>query len=176
MLFGACLAAAATVQADVRMNANRHSNISFDGNAVVIAADDDSEARVTSAGDLIIRGKTLTVTAEQRKLLQQYYGGLRDIENRGLAIGEHAVHMVGGMLGGLVEALFDNDDDADLDRRMREKAEPLKEEARALCKDVQTERTVQDEIAGEIPAFKPYAVINTESDHDCHIDNHDIEV
>ena len=174
LLVGFLIAAAA--QADVRVDSGRHSNISFRGDDVVISAADDSEARVTPAGDLYIQGKPVTVSAAQRRLLQEYYGGLKDIERRGLAIGEHAVDMVGSMLGTLVTTLITDGDEKELDRKMKDKAEPLKDEARALCKDVQTERAVQDQIAGEIPAFKPYAVIDTESEHDCHVDDNHIEV
>lgn len=174
LLIGFLIAAAA--QADVRVDAARHSNITFRGDDVVISAADDSEARVTPAGDLYIRDKAVAVDAEQRRLLRQYYGGLKDIEQRGLAIGEHAVNMVGSMLGTLVTSLLVDGDDKDLDHRMKDKAEPLKDEARALCKDVQAERAVQDKISGEIPAFRPYAVIDTDSEHDCHVDDNHIEV
>ena len=176
MFVTACLALAATAQADVRVQSSRHSNIDFRADDLVITNGADDEARIAPAGDLVIAGKTVAVNAGQRKLLQQYYGGMRDIEHHGLAIGEHALDMVGGMLGTLLTAVLSGDEDKDLDRKMHEKAEPLKDEARALCKDVKDERTLQDKIAGEIPAFKPYAVIDKDSEHDCHIDGDDIEV
>ena len=176
MFVTACLALAATAQADVRVESNRHSNIGFESSDLVITNADDDEARITLAGDLVIAGKTVAINASQRKLLQQYYGGMRDIEHRGLAIGEHALDMVGGMLGTLLTAVLSGDEDKDLDRKMHDKAAPLKDEARALCKDVKDERTLQDKIAGEIPAFRPYAVMDKDSDHDCHIDDNDIEV
>ena len=171
----ACLVLTAGARADVRVMSNQDSSITFQGEDVVITARDDSEARITPEGDLTIQGKTVNVTSGQRKLLQQYTDGIRDIRKKGQAMGEHAVDMVGGMLGTLVADLFSSDQGSDIDHDMKAKAEPLKDEARALCKDVRVERDLQDRIAGQIPAFKPYAVIDTDSDHDCHIDDNDSE-
>jgi hypothetical protein len=176
-LFGAaCLALAATVQADIRVESSRHSNIDFQANDLVITNRADDEARISPAGDLVIAGKAVAINPGQRKLLQQYYGGMRDIEHQGLAIGEHALDMVGGMLGTLLTAVLSGDEDKDVDKKMKEKTTPLKDEARALCRDVRDERVLQDKIAGEIPAFKPYAIMDADSEHDCHIDDNDIEV
>lgn len=176
LFLGACLAFTAAAVADVRIESSRHSSIDFEANDLVITDSADDEARISPAGDLSIAGKPVTVTADQRKLLQQYYGGMRDIEHRGLAIGERALDMVGGMLGTLLSGVLSGDEDKDIDRKMREQADPLKDEARALCKDVKDEHALQDKIAGEIPAFKPYAVMDTGSGHDCHTDDSDIEV
>ena len=176
MLLGAGLALAAAAEADVRIQSGRDSNIAFQSNDLVITNSANDEARISPTGDLVVAGKAMTVTAGQRKLLQQYYGGMRDIEYRGLAIGEHALGMVGGMLGTLLSAILSGDEDKDLDRKMRENAGPLKDEARALCKDVRDERALQDKIAAEVPAFRPYAVMDAESEHDCHIDDNDTEV
>jgi hypothetical protein len=57
---------------------------------------------------------------------------------------------------------------------MKAKAEPLKEEARALCKDVKSEKQVQDAIASSLPAFQPYAVIEPHPEHSCHIDGDEV--
>ncbi len=173
----ACLAlASATAYADVRVNAAHHvhSDIGFSGEDVVITADDDSEARITPAGDLFIRGKAVDVNDAQRQLLLRYSHGIRDIEMRGLHIGESAVNMVGGMLGTLVAEALGGADDQEIERQANAKAEPIKQQARALCKDVQAERQVQEQLSAQLPAFKPYAVIDTDSEHDCHIDDREV--
>lgn len=151
------------------------NNINIVDGDVIITASDGSEARVTPDGDLSIRGKHVSVSSDQRKLLRHYAGGIRDIQERGIEIGEHAVSMVGSMLGTLVSGMFD-EDRGDLDQEMRAKAEPLKEEGRALCKDVKTEKKLQDQIVATLPAFQPYAVIDPHPEHDCHVDDNDIEV
>ncbi|MFI4927973.1 MAG: DUF2884 family protein [Burkholderiales bacterium] len=191
LLFGAaCLTAGSAALSDARTAAYAHGDdddthvqvmyhdkIDIRDGDVLISADDGSVARISPLGDLSIRGKTVAVTPSQRQLLQRYTAGIRNIQDRGVAIGQHAVQMVGGMLGTLVSSMFedgDMDDHEDLDQRMKAKAEPLKEEARALCKDVKGEKQVQDAIAASLPAFQPYAVIEPHPEHSCHIDGEEV--
>jgi hypothetical protein len=162
---------------DLHISSHHVDGVHMRGQDVVITARDGSEAIVTPAGDLYIDDRTVAVTADQRKLLSRYTAGIRNIESRGLQIGRDALHMVGGIMGVVVADLFSDGDDKDqIDHDARVAAEPLKREARALCKDVQAERKVQSAIVAQLPAFQPYAVIDTKSDHDCHVDDNDIEI
>ena len=191
LIGAACIAAMGTALADARtaaynepgdfhvgIDVDGDSQIHMDGEDVVITAHDGSKARITPAGGLSIGGKTVAVDDGQRKLLRRYCLGIHNIEARGMQMGRDALHMVGGIMGTVVADLFtgggDNDDK--IDRDAKRQAEPLKQEARALCKDVQTERQVQGTIVAQLPAFQPYAVIDTRSDNDCHVDDKDIEV
>jgi len=196
LLGAACLLSVDTALADARTAAYAHpaaytesgdgidihvdsddDNVTLSGDDVVITAKDGSEARVTPAGDLTIRDRPVAVDDYTRKLLRSYVLGIHDIRDRGMQIGRSAVAMVGGMLGTLVADLVSGDggdDHGQIDRDMRAKAEPLKQQARALCKDVQAERQVQAAIVAKLPAFRPYAVINTKSEHDCHVDDTEV--
>jgi len=42
-----------------------------------------------------------------------------------------------------------------------------------LCSEVQQERAVQERLTAELPEFRPYAVIDTDPQDDCHIDDND---
>lgn len=178
-LAGAVAITALAARADVRVDAFGHTDsdgidIVMHGDDVVIVARDDSEARITPAGDLSIRDKRVAVTAGQRQLLRQYSQGIVEIEHKGMEIGRQAVAMVGGMVGTLVtDLLTDDDGDKKLDADMNRKAEPLDQAATEICKDVKAQKLLQDEIAVEIPAFKPYAVIHKDTDEDCHTDHHE---
>lgn len=182
LLIGALAGAAAltvlAARADVRMDAFHHTDsdgvdIVMRGADVVITARDDSEARITPDGDLSIRDRRVPVTGEQRRLLRQYSQGIVDIEHQGMEIGRQAVAMVGGMVGTLVSDLLEDDGDKKLDADMNRKAEPLDQAATEICKEVNAQKVLQDEIAAEIPAFKPYAVIHKDADEDCHADHHE---
>ena len=191
LIGAACITAMGTALADARtaaynepgdihvgIDVDSDSRIHMDGDDVVIRARDGSEARISPDGDLDIDGKPVAVNGDERKLLRRYHLGIRNIEARGMQIGRDALHLVGGIVGTVVADLFTygSDDDKQIDRDAERQAEPLKQEARALCKDVQAERQVQGAIVSQLPAFKPYAVIDTKSDHDCHVDDNDIEV
>jgi len=160
----------AGAHADVRINSVNSTDVYLRGQDVVITADDGSEALITPAGDLRIRGRQVAVTGNERVLLKKYSAGILDIQEHGMRIGEHALNMVGGMVGTLVTDLMDGGDDKQMDRDMKAKAEPLKDEARALCADVRIQRQLQQQLVSELPAFRPYAVIDTDSDDDCHVD------
>lgn len=162
--------------ADVRINSVdadniAGSNIELRGGDVVITASDRSEARITPTGDLLIREKPVPVTGQERGLLKQYSAGIHDIQQHGLEIGQRAVSMVGGMVGTIVADLLTSGDDKQMDRDMKARAEPLKQEARELCDSVRSVKRVQQTLVGELPAFKPYAVIDTDDENDCHVDN-----
>ena len=193
VLGAGCLVAASVALADARTDAyhdddsgadfnvhvldgHHHTSVRMDGDEVVITARDHSEARVARSGDLYINDKQVAVNADERKLLSRYNTGVRDIETRGMQIGRDALHMVGGIMSVVVADLFSDDADGRIDRDARRVAEPIKQEALALCKDVQAERQLQAAIAAALPAFQPYAVIDTKPDHDCHVDDDDIEV
>lgn len=171
----ACLAAPAA-QADVRLDSGRHhhTGVRLDGDDVLIRAQDRSEARVTPAGDLYIGDRQVGVTAPQRKLLVQYNAGIHDIEHRGLEIGRSAITLVGGIIGPLVTAALAGEDDDEIEARARASAEPLKQQGRELCKVAKAEYRLQEEIAEQLPAFRPYTVMDDDSDDDCNIDDDEV--
>ena len=191
LIGAACIVAAGSALADARtaaynepgdfhvgINVLGDSRISLDGDDVVIKARDGSLARITAAGDLSIEGKTVAVNDGERKLLRRYHLGIHSIEDRGMQIGRDAMHLAGGVIGTVMADLFSAGevDDKQIDRDAERQAEPIKQEARALCKDVQSERQLQSALVAQLPAFQPYAVIHSDSDHDCHVDDNDIEV
>ncbi len=158
--------------ADVRLNNVNSTDIYLRGEDVVITARDMSEALITPDGEFRIDGKPVALTGNQRTLLKKYSAGILDIQERGVRIGQHAVDMVGGMVGTLVSDLMSSDsDDAKLDKDMKAKAEPLKDEARELCTDVKIQKQLQQQIVAALPAFRPYAVIDTDSENNCHVDD-----
>lgn len=161
----------ASAGADVRIDSVNGDDIALRGDDVIITAGDSSEARVTPAGDLLIQEKRVAVTSRERGQLKQYAAAVHDIQQRGIEIGKHAVDMVGGMVGMLVTDLLTASDDKQMDRDMRMKAEPIKNEARALCNSVKSVKQLQETIADELPEFRPYAVIDTDSGNDCHVDD-----
>lgn len=153
------------------------SGIRIDGDDVVIRAKDGSHARIKVDGSLYIDDKPVAVNDGERKLLIRYRVGIHDIRDRGMQIGRDAVHLASDVIGSVLAGLFSGDiGDKRIDGDEERKAEPLKQEARALCKDVKGEIKLQSELVAELPAFQPYAVIHTDSDHDCRVDNDDVAV
>jgi len=168
LLAALCLMAAATAQADVRINTHDNGRIDIEGTDIVITADDDSRAEIDPAGDLKIGGKDVPVTDAQRQLLVQYSQNLHDMEKRSEAAEGQAWRMAPGILGTALRDLFTGASDKQLDHDTGEAAKPLKEKFLELCDDVKAERKVQDQISDALPAFKPYAVIHEDdTEHNC---------
>ncbi|HSC48110.1 MAG TPA: hypothetical protein VLG68_08485 [Gammaproteobacteria bacterium] len=172
LLAALCLLAAATAQADVRINTHDKGRIDIEGVDIVITADDGSRAEIDPAGDLKIRGMDVPVTDAERQLLMQYAQNLRDMEKRGQAADWKAWRMAPGILATALGDLFTGANGKQIDHDANEAAQPLKEEFLKLCDDVKAERSVQDQISEALPAFKPYAVIHEhDTENDCHADD-----
>src|SRR5579863_6590698 len=108
---GGLALAALSVNADVRIDGSQHGQINIHGTDVIITADDDSQARITTAGDLSIRGKAVSLSAAQRSMLQQYSANMREIERRGMDIGAHATELATGIVGAVFADLMTGDTD-----------------------------------------------------------------
>ena len=166
------LLAAATAQADVRIDTHGNGRIAIHGADIVITAADHSQAEIDPAGDLNIRGKDVPVTDAERQLLVQYSQNLRDMEQRGKAADRQAWQMAPGILRAALADLFTGASDKQINDDANKAAEPLKQEFLKLCDSAEAERKIQDQISDALPAFKPYAVIRAQdTENNCHTDD-----
>jgi hypothetical protein len=156
----------AHLQGDMAMD-DSAIHIDRENGDVIVTARDHTQAHITRAGILIIDGKNVAVTSQQRSLLLKYADGIDNIERQGMQVGTQAVNMVGDFVGILVSDLLTDTDKNQMDRDVKARAEPLKTAARSLCESVKAQRRLQDDIIDEIPAFKPYAVLDQDN---CHVD------
>ncbi|HEY3859141.1 MAG TPA: hypothetical protein VGM47_05950 [Gammaproteobacteria bacterium] len=166
------LLGAMSARAEVLIDSHTDAHIKVSGADVIITAKDDSQARITAAGNLSIGGRPVMVSAGQRQLLQKYSSGIFDMEHRGTQIGTQSLFtMVGGM-GMVVAALLTGEDEKQMNADLDAKVAPLEDEGRALCKVFKSQIVLQDEISTSLPAFKPYAVIeDDDGKNNCHIDD-----
>lgn len=171
LLAALCLLAAASAQADVRINTHGNGHIAIEGTDIVITAEDASRAEIGPAGELKIRGKDVPVTDAQRQLLTQYSQNLRDMEKQGDAAEGKAWRVAPSILGAALSDLLTGASDAQFDQDTKQAAAPLKHEFLKLCDSVKAERTLQDQISDALPAFKPYAVIHEQdTENNCRAD------
>jgi hypothetical protein len=174
LLTALCLLAAASAQADVRIDTHDKGRIHLKGTDILITAADGSLAEVGPAGDLNIRGKGVPVTDAQRRLLLQYSKNLLDMEKHSDAAEQRAWRMAPGILGTALEDIFSGASEKQFDHDTDEAAKPLKAEFLELCDDVKAERMVQDQISDALASFRPYAVISEhDTENNCHADDKD---
>ena len=140
LLAGTCLmfAAAFSADADVRIAATRNGNITFQGDDVVITADDGSRARISPEGDLTLAGKPVAVDDGQRRLLQQYSDGAHELVRHGMKLGTAGAQLAVDIVGAVFSGLLAGDDDKEIERRTKASTAGFKAKARVLCDDMQS--------------------------------------
>ena len=153
----------------VLMDDNGHG-IHIDGQTVVIENRDGDDARISNSGNLTVNGKTVAVSASQKRLLQRYNQTVKDIRTKGIDLGAHAASFAMTVAGDAIAALFSGASEEEIDRHAKAEADKFKLQALPLCKDVQTLKQIQDQLVAGIPAFQPFDVIEAKDAEDCERD------
>ena len=141
-------------------------HISIHDAGIAVHARNASDAMITSAGDLSIGGKVLTLTPEQRDLFKQYYAQVMALRDDGIATGKAGAEMAGQAIGTVASGLAHGNPDS-IGPAIDAKAKWIESKAMAVCNDVEALRAKQTAIARALPAFKPYATIEANEVTDC---------
>lgn len=168
-LFAAMLAACMDGgNPDTTNSAFQHISIADNGD-VIAHATDGSDARITAAGDLSIRGKNVVVTPTQRELLQGYHAdaiGLRkDAVATGKAGVETGMHALDAVAKGLASGSADS-----IDSEVNSRANKVDALAHAVCQDLARLYSDQGQVTAAIPTFSPYATIESHKVSECRSD------
>jgi len=143
--------------------------IDIDGDEVVITAEDDSEATISSDGKLEIEGRRIVIAARDRQALARSNAALHRIEERAIEIGFQGAGLAVSALGEAVVAIATGDGHR-AERRVEARADRIKDNARELCEELRDVERLQDTLAARLPAFRPFAVIDLDAD-DCRVDD-----
>lgn len=128
----------------------------------------DSRPRgeITPQGDLLIDGRQVEITPEQRQMLLQYREEVLGVAEAGMALGIAGAELGGKALGGVAGAIFGGKDAGqEFEARMKAEGERLAAEGRRICTHLRPMLQTQQQLAEALPAFKPYATM-TQSDID----------
>lgn len=128
-----------------------------------------TNAEITPKGDLLIDGKAVTITPEQRQLLINHRELLVKIAISGVEIGLKGVDLAGEAIGETVKGIFSGDTKS-IEKKVEAKAEKIEESARTLCDQLPLLRASQEKLGASLPEFKPYATMTTKDTIDCHTD------
>lgn len=150
---------------------NGQHGIHIENGEVVIESEDGrNEARITAAGALIIDGKSVPVTDQQKVKLLEYSGTVKDMETQGMKLGMDAAGFALDVVGDVFAALLSGEDENSIDKEANARAKKFKQRALPICKDVQTLKRLQDELTADIQSFKPFAIIAGKDADDCERD------
>ena len=139
------------------------------GNMSLGDAEGKAKAEITPKGDLLIDGKAVVVTQEQRQMLIQHRQLLATIAISGVEIGMKGVDLAGEAIGETVKGIFSGDTES-VEKKVEAKAEKIEDSARALCDQLPLLLASQEKLAASLPEFKPYATMTAEDTKDCHTD------
>lgn len=145
--------------------------IVLEDGAVSLHRDNAPDATITAAGDLQINGSAVTVDPAQREQLQHYYQGVLAVREHGIATGKAGMAIAGAALKGVAASVTSGDTDQ-IGKQVDAKSQKVGQEAAKICLDLAAIKTAQDNLATQLPAFKPYAgIVGTGDIHNCHKDD-----
>ncbi|MEO7148628.1 MAG: hypothetical protein ABIY40_01600 [Rhodanobacteraceae bacterium] len=159
----ACLLLAPALAAcsDSDIGGSGHFNggfgVNFDNAGLVINASGKPSAHINANGDLRIGDALVTVTPAQRELLKGYYGEAMAVRDDGIATGKAGaalgLHAVGSVFGNLLSGTPDK-----IDQDMDTRSKSVDASAQHLCGDIMQLKTIQQNLAAQLPTFRPYQV------------------
>jgi hypothetical protein len=148
-------------------------NMGLGNGQVTLHAQDAPDAVITANGDLQINQQPVTVDAADRELLKSYYENAMMIRTDGIATGKAGVAVGAQALKSVATRLASGNPDQ-IQQDVDAKAKLVKEAALKICHDLGNIKTSQDQLAAQLPAFKPYgSVISADSVNDCEKDQKD---
>jgi Protein of unknown function (DUF2884) len=145
---------------------------------IQVSKNQQPKAEITPQGDLLIDGKQITATTEQRKLLLEYRGHITGIAEAGIGIGLQGADLAGKAVGEALKGVLTGNTDQ-IGQKIEAEAEGIEKAAVKLCKLLPAMKVTQDKLALAMPEFKPYATMDQSDVDDCGKDgkfNVDIDI
>lgn len=147
-------------------SANRY--VRLERNRVIIRGDAAQPAIIGKTGTLRIAQRSIGVSARDQQDLADYYQIAFAIREQAKSVANNALADAFGTVGDVLASLFSGGDRAN---RAQAEQESLQQAVHAdmvpLCQKVAQLKRLQDRIAGEVSAFKPYTVVTRRDVTDC---------
>lgn len=126
-------------------------------------------ARIAPDGGLSIAGKSITLNDTQHDLIRQYYVEAYKLRSQGIQVGKAGAAMAGKAIGSVAKRLSEGKPDQ-IDKDIKASADRIKGDASLLCDSLDRLRATQNDLALQVPAFRPYAEITTDHIAQCRVD------
>ena len=128
------------------------------------------KAEISPDGDLLVGGREIATTPEQRELLLEYRGHVVALVETGMAMGVKGADLGMQAASDVLGSVFRGETE-EFGRRMQAEAAKLEAEAMRLCGQLPAMLDTQDRLAGSLPEFRPYATMTAEDIEDCRSDS-----
>lgn len=137
---------------------------------ITISHDGHPKAEITSKGDLLIDGRAVALTPEQRALLLEYRGHIAAVAEMGMEIGTQGADVAATAVGEALKGVFAGKSGEEIERTVEAEAAKIKRSAARLCDRLPAMMAAQQKAAAAIPAFRPYATMSQDNIDDCRRD------
>jgi hypothetical protein len=141
------------------------------GNISVSNSDDSApHAEITPQGDFLVAGKSVPLTPAQRDEMLAYRAQLVQIAQQGIAIGKQGAKLGVNAAGAAIAGVFSGESEQQVRQRVEAQASGIRQAAAKICDRLPALMASQQKLAGDVPAFKPYADMTQKDIDDCHKD------
>ena len=123
-------------------------------------------AEITPQGGLLIQGKDVVTTAEQRAQLLDYRHQIERIAEAGMQIGVSGANLGVKAAGEALKGVFSGKTDG-IEERINAEADKMKEQAKGICDQLPAMMASQQALAATLPEFAPYAKMDHNDIVDC---------
>lgn len=141
----------------------------MDKGNITISGDNAAKAEITPAGDLLIDGRTVAVTPEQRALLLEYRSHVLGVASAGMDVGVEGAALAAKAMGEALRGVITGDTE-NIEKRVEEQAAGVHDAALKLCDHLPPMLASQQKLAAALPEFRPYATMTAEDVDDCRRD------
>lgn len=153
-----------SINGGVRINPGKEGGIS-------VLSDDENDnrpkAEITPKGDLLIDGKPVAVSAQQRAMLLEYRTHVIGVAESGMEIGVQGADLAAKAMGEAFKGIFSGKSEQDIEKSVEAEATKIKTAATKLCGRLPAMMASQQKLAASLPEFKPYATMTQEDIDDC---------
>jgi hypothetical protein len=143
---------------EVRVGSGHHFRIG--------SSTDGSKAQLTPRGDLLVNGKPVAITPQQRALLLDYRREVIGVAETGMAIGVQGADLAGKAVLGTLSGLLHGDVDQ-AGKGIEAEGKRIETRAKEICTQLPAMLTTQQQLAASLPEFKPFASMTQEDVDDC---------
>ena len=133
---------------------------------IQVSKNQQPKAEITPEGDLLVDGKRITPTAEQRKLLLEYRGHIVGVAEAGIDIGLQGADLAGKAVGEALKGVLTGNTDQ-IEQKIEAEAQGIEKAAVELCKLLPAMKVTHDKLAAAMPEFQPYATLDQSDVDDC---------
>ncbi len=126
------------------------------------------KAEITPTGELLIEGKSVATTPEQKALVQAYRGELLGVIGDGMAVGMEGARVGIDAAASALKGVLAGQDGDEIGKQVGEQAKAkIKPMVAQLCTRLPGLLSAQQALSTALPEFAPYATMDQSDVDDC---------